>query len=649
MNAADSLLIPREVLAFALQIALGATLVAALALALDWCVRRRAEPVRYGVLFMGLIALLAVPTLVAVGLVSRQVLPWPEKSAEVEVVKVPVERMHEMLAAPAVESEDDTTEAALDSAQLFGTTLLSLWLLGMMFGVRRMCTGLWQHQRLLVGGPWQPSFWTDEIRTRLARKLELSAFPAVRVSPVAPMPMVIGLWRPTIIVPAAAPPSWHQAQWEAVLLHEAAHIARRDPWAVLAQHFALVLFWWCPLVYVLARRLNQLRENICDECALGATCDPIAYAEMLVESAEQFLRVKAQPVPLGLLDSARGGLEARVTRLLRKERSTMTRLSLPGKVLGAGLLVTACLLTAAGTAFSGGQAPQKKIQIKIIVDGKEIDLNDAQIWEIVGRAQQHKPAPETKADPAQKPAKVGETKVTETWVKELAFSPDGRVLATSDGTKVIVRDAGSGKIIAEYAHGVGGHPAKEMKVIVLVEDGKMILKDAATGKVIAQVDQSKSVRERVTQVVQSKADPRIEELVKQAEAIRPGSGALVRQALQPAGDTKKAVRWLIQQQGEGHRAEEPKKQGEQSKKEPENLRFEFQFDTEKQKELFKALQNLPNLQFRYKDEKAKPAESRPAANKVAPSPNDMEAVMRQIERITVELNELRRRIESGKK
>ena len=52
----------------------------------------------------------------------------------------------------------------------------------------------------------------------------------------------------------------------------------------------------------------------------------------------------------------------------------MTRLSLTGKLLGAAFLGVACLMTMAGTALSGGQPPApKKIQIKIIVDGKEID------------------------------------------------------------------------------------------------------------------------------------------------------------------------------------------------------------------------------------------------------------------------------------
>ena len=176
------------------------------------------------------------------------------------------------------------------------------------------------------------------MRARLAQSLGLKDFPSVHVSPVAPMPMVMGIWRPKILVPAEAPTTWGPTQWQAILLHEGAHIARRDHWAVPAQRLAVLLFWWCPLVYFIGRRLNELRECICDDYALQGSCDAFAYAEVLVESAECLLKLKTVPVAIALLNSAQGGLEARVTRLLEKERKPMTKLSRVGK-LSAGLLV----------------------------------------------------------------------------------------------------------------------------------------------------------------------------------------------------------------------------------------------------------------------------------------------------------------------
>ena len=72
----------------------------------------------------------------------------------------------------------------------------------------------------------------------------------------------------------------------------------------------------------------------------------------------------------------------------------MVKLSLAGKLLGASFLVAACLLTTAATAFSQAQAqPQKKVQIKILVDGKEIDLSDLKILEHIHGRSQSPPRP----------------------------------------------------------------------------------------------------------------------------------------------------------------------------------------------------------------------------------------------------------------
>jgi beta-lactamase regulating signal transducer with metallopeptidase domain len=465
MSEILSLAIVAQAQTYALGVAASGTGVAGLFLFLVWALRRRSERLRYGILLGGTVVLLAVPALVVVGLqLPPDLLRSP---APDEVVKVPAERLQELVGGPA--GMDAAPAAPADAAPaerswgpMLGLALLGIWALGIAIGLGRLFSALWKQSRVLIGQPWRPDYWTEALQAQFARQLGLKKFPAVFQSPVAPMPMVIGTWRPVIVLPEQAPDSWGQPQWEAILLHEAAHIARRDPWAVLAQRLAVILFWWCPLAHALSRRLNALRENICDDYALAGNCDPIAYAEILVESAERFLSLKAVPVPLALLDSAQRGLEVRVTRLLAKEKRPMTKLPFFGKVLAAGVLGAACLATTAATALSQPQ-PEKKIQIKIIVDGKEIDLSDPRLLDIVQAAQK-------KANPAVNSI------VTQRLEKPAEF---------------VFREVLAEKVVTKKA-----------------------------------------------------ADPRIEELVKQAEAIKPGSGAAIRKALQGAakpGDAAKGV------------------------------------------------------------------------------------------------------------
>jgi beta-lactamase regulating signal transducer with metallopeptidase domain len=493
MSLWESLSMPTQAPAFALLVALSGGGASALALFGARILQRRSAPSRYGVLFGGIVGLLASPALVGVGFS----LPDVFASVSEETVRIPAERLSDFLAVPEPETPPVLSDNARPWSEWIGALVVGAWALGAAVGLLRLGAGLWKQRRIIVSKDWHADWWTEERRQVLAEKVGLRDFPRVCVSPVAPMPMVVGMWRPVIVLPETMPASWTQPQWEAVLLHEAAHIARHDPWAMLAQRIAVIAFWWCPLVHLLARRLNDLRESICDDFALEGPCDCLAYAQLLVETAERLVNLQTCPTPVGLLDSARGGLEERITRLLEKEKRSMTKLSFSGKLLGASVLVAACMSITAATAFSQAPPPQKKVQIKIVIDGKEIDLSDVDLQEVLAGALKKAKPPAVLPDNAN---------VRDLAVKALAFGPDAAILAQSDGKVVTLLDGKTGKIVAKFD--VGPH----------------------TGNVHAEFVENLA-KHFATAQAPAKSDPRIEELVKQAEAIKPGSGAQVRAAL----------------------------------------------------------------------------------------------------------------------
>jgi beta-lactamase regulating signal transducer with metallopeptidase domain len=485
MNEWPSFLVERQTQIFALQVAIGGLLVSTVALLAGRLLRRRSAPLRYGILFAGVVGLLAAPAFVGVGQRLQGTLLEAEAPTE-ETVRISVERLAEFLAFPPPEAPP--AEAASSWSEAVGPTLVSAWALGIVIGLGRLMRGMGIQRRALLGAPWRAAWWTIERQTQLAKAVGLRKFPEVVLSPAAPMPLVLGLFRPTIVLPEQAPASWGQAQWEAVLLHEAAHVARRDPWSALVQQLGVILFWWCPLVHVLARRLNHLREQICDDYALQGACDGIAYAEVLIESAECLVRLQAVPVPIGLLDSARGGLEDRITRLLQKEREPMTKLSLSGKLLGAACLVAACLLITAATAFSGGTPPApKKIQIKIIVDGKEIDLSDIQI-QGVAEANPKAPQPEKAPRGAIAPIAVAVQVKPDPRIEELVRQAEAIKPGSGDEVRRALQGKGAGegnfmlqdvfqsvRVPAGPPVPVPVIPAGDKKIIILsIENGKVI-------------------------------------------------------------------------------------------------------------------------------------------------------------------------------
>ena len=107
-------------------------------------------------------------------------------------------------------------------------------------------------------------------------------------------PMVIGIVRPTIVLPAGEyMESLTLPELETVFVHEQAHIARRDNLVALFVQIACALFWFDPLHLIARRRLVALRERACDEAVLERGCDADSYLTALARSCEVTFRTSA--------------------------------------------------------------------------------------------------------------------------------------------------------------------------------------------------------------------------------------------------------------------------------------------------------------------------------------------------------------------
>jgi beta-lactamase regulating signal transducer with metallopeptidase domain len=123
---------------------------------------------------------------------------------------------------------------------------------------------------------------TQQLVCELAAKLRVRA-PRVVVGDDASGPHVLGIVRPTIVVP----PRLQGALLRAALLHELAHVRRRDGLGRVLQLAASALLFWWPVVRFVHRRLELAREAACDAYALEAgDVSRVAYARLLVQMAE---------------------------------------------------------------------------------------------------------------------------------------------------------------------------------------------------------------------------------------------------------------------------------------------------------------------------------------------------------------------------
>jgi beta-lactamase regulating signal transducer with metallopeptidase domain len=100
------------------------------------------------------------------------------------------------------------------------------------------------------------------------------------------VPTAIGFFKPAVVIPAWLLDDLSPEELNQILLHELAHLRRRDDWTNLVQQIVKALFFFHPAVWWIERKLSLEREMACDDAVLAATAQPRAYAECLAHLAE---------------------------------------------------------------------------------------------------------------------------------------------------------------------------------------------------------------------------------------------------------------------------------------------------------------------------------------------------------------------------
>ena len=127
---------------------------------------------------------------------------------------------------------------------------------------------------------------------------------------------VLGFQRPCIAIPSALIDALTRHELDQVVLHEHAHVHRRDDWARLLQTLLMSILWIHPAALLVSRALDREREMACDEWVVARTGLPKAYARCLARAAEVRGRVRTGLPLVPALLGGRHNLVRRVDRLL---------------------------------------------------------------------------------------------------------------------------------------------------------------------------------------------------------------------------------------------------------------------------------------------------------------------------------------------
>lgn len=159
----------------------------------------------------------------------------------------------------------------------------------------------------------------------------------IRVSAEVDQPMTLFN---TIVLPRDATDS------DVVLLHERAHVKRRDTLIALIGDLACAVYWFHPLAWVVARQATLERERACDDAVLNAGIAADRYASAIVGVARASRRVLAMPM------AAPSQLERRIAAILDAHT--------PRRTSHAGLAAVLMLVVAPALAAVEADIPRPR-------------------------------------------------------------------------------------------------------------------------------------------------------------------------------------------------------------------------------------------------------------------------------------------------
>ncbi|MCI0485817.1 MAG: M56 family metallopeptidase [Blastocatellia bacterium] len=264
-----------------------------------------------------------------------------QPSAETPSHRSPINKSVEMV---GTSESQQLSPAKSDWKGQWPAALFLIWIAGAAFVAIRLFVRLAGVRWMVKRSRPVKSLHLDRVAGLINGEQKLN----IRISEKVPVPLIWGIFRPIILLPADAE-NWHAERWEMVLRHESAHLWRRDHLTLILVHVASALYWMNPLVWFAARRIEVEREQSCDDIVLQTGTRASEYARELLAIAS---RASQSSHLRGHLAMARTAIiEGRLRAILDPERkrgdmTLMTRLLIFAFIISISLPLAAVRIRA---------------------------------------------------------------------------------------------------------------------------------------------------------------------------------------------------------------------------------------------------------------------------------------------------------------
>ena len=224
--------------------------------------------------------------------------------------------------------------------------IILIWLLGVFIITVRMTGGFIITQRLRNSCLYSVPEEIAERFRKLVDSMNIDKVIKICESTLIHVPVVIGYFKPIILLPFSAISHIPCDQIEAIVAHELAHIRRRDYLVNVFQSVTETLFFYNPVIWIINRRIRKERENCCDDLAVMYSGGILTYAKALASINDI---PSKYGFPLLAAASNKYYLLSRITRILKQGKMKTT---IKDKLIAGFILLSAISIILLNTGGS---------------------------------------------------------------------------------------------------------------------------------------------------------------------------------------------------------------------------------------------------------------------------------------------------------
>ena len=357
-----------------LDITLKVTIILALTGLLALALQKASAAARHLLWSLALVGLLMLPVLIEV--LPRIQAPIMPAKATAQIASSEDLKLDEslLLASPQITPIISVVQSVEPANWRpdFSEVLAMIWSAGVLFFLARLIGASIKIRQILANSALVSDAPMTALIQNLAADLQMPV--ALYISADLAMPVTAGIKHPVILLPVEAA-DWDADWMRMVLLHELAHVKRRDCLTQMLANIACAFYWFNPLVWYAAKQLRKERELACDDAVLALGTRASDYAGYLVAIAKSFeLNRQTATVTVGMACSQ---LENRVHSILNPQvqRGILT----PAKIAVLTLMITAIVLPLASLQATSQDKKKAKPSEEMLLKQKaELDALESE-------------------------------------------------------------------------------------------------------------------------------------------------------------------------------------------------------------------------------------------------------------------------------